>query len=207
MRPGFVCVAGLDDSTSRHIRPVVAGQLPRRLAATEGGPFGIGEVIDLGEVSPRPHAPEVEDYLFEPGGMRPLATLSERELWEAVSRVAVQDPRGVIGADLVLRDQSLVVEPGKGSGSLVSWRPEGVTKIWIRQGSARFGVFVDGIFCDFALNDLGLYEADQQTARTDGVARLAKGIAERPFVASAGLTREFNGVHWLQVNNVHLAPR
>jgi hypothetical protein len=44
-------------------RPTIA-PLTRDLLASEGGPFAIGTLVELGEVTPHPEAPETEDHLF-----------------------------------------------------------------------------------------------------------------------------------------------
>jgi hypothetical protein len=65
-----VCVAGIDLETRQHVRPVTpkTDLITRDLLRSEGGPFGPGAYVDLGDVIPTPDAPEVEDHLFRTAG-------------------------------------------------------------------------------------------------------------------------------------------
>ena len=48
MQKGFICVAGLETKTQRHIRPVVHGRLGVDFLARGLGPFEIAHEIDIG---------------------------------------------------------------------------------------------------------------------------------------------------------------
>src|SRR5215210_1099974 len=49
MQPGYFCAAGIDLESGRHVRPVLRrGRLTTDLLGTNGGPFDIGSVLDLG---------------------------------------------------------------------------------------------------------------------------------------------------------------
>jgi hypothetical protein len=50
MQPGFICVAGVDVSSGRHVRPVLGRRLTTDLLASKGGPFDMAELVDLGAV-------------------------------------------------------------------------------------------------------------------------------------------------------------
>ena len=67
MDKNYVCVGGIEQIGGRHIRPVTAGmRLVRKLIESEGGPFGIGFVVDIGDTRPCGIAPLVEDVEFRP---------------------------------------------------------------------------------------------------------------------------------------------
>ena len=72
----YICVAGIDPDTGKHIRPTVRGRLSRALLRENGGPFDIAGLVDLGEVIPVGVAPEVEDHFFYHWQARYLDTLT-----------------------------------------------------------------------------------------------------------------------------------
>ena len=65
MREGHICVAGIDLTTGERARPV-GERLGAALLRTNGGPFDVGAIVELGPCRPAGSAPEVEDVLFEP---------------------------------------------------------------------------------------------------------------------------------------------
>jgi hypothetical protein len=54
-----ICVAGIDPETIEHVRPTTppTDLITRSLLREEGGPFGMGAVVDLGAVIPEPTSP------------------------------------------------------------------------------------------------------------------------------------------------------
>src|SRR5260221_4261607 len=87
MNPGYICVAGVNTSTWQHIRPVLNGRLTTSLLATNGGPFAIASLVDLGSVQYRGYAPEVEDYYFDPQMVRIIGAVPREEFWNLLQRV------------------------------------------------------------------------------------------------------------------------
>lgn len=61
-----ICVAGVDRATSEHVRPTTGRSDPitRDLLRENGGPFGMGALVDLGSVTAEPSPPETEDRRF-----------------------------------------------------------------------------------------------------------------------------------------------
>jgi len=85
MQPGYFCVAGVDVDTPRHIRPVLRrGRLTIDLLSTGGGPFDVGSVVDLGPATYAGHAPELEDYRFDPSSTRWPFDDDPEDSWEAL---------------------------------------------------------------------------------------------------------------------------
>src|SRR3989442_15885593 len=87
MKPPYICVAGLLENGSAHVRPV-AGHLPRALAASNGGPFDIGAIVDLGQVQHTPTRPETEDHRFNPQSASRVEYLTSADLWRLLTRVS-----------------------------------------------------------------------------------------------------------------------
>ena len=58
-----ICVAGINPETFEHVRPTrpQTDPITRALLREEGGPFGMGAVVDLGKVVPEPSPPETEE--------------------------------------------------------------------------------------------------------------------------------------------------
>lgn len=59
-----ICVAGIDERTHQHIRPVASAERPitRDVLAADGGIVELGALVDLGDATARPIPPEVEDH-------------------------------------------------------------------------------------------------------------------------------------------------
>lgn len=55
-----ICVAGIDVDTYDHVRPTTHANdlITRAMLREHGGPFGVGALVDLGPVEPRPTVPE-----------------------------------------------------------------------------------------------------------------------------------------------------
>jgi hypothetical protein len=65
MQQGYICVAGVDIETFKHIRPVLPStRLGTNLLVRNGGPFDMAVVVDLGKLTPNPQRPEIEDHIF-----------------------------------------------------------------------------------------------------------------------------------------------
>ena len=61
-----ICIAGIDAEAFTHVRPLSANDpLTRALLREEGGPIGMGSLVDVGPVVPQPSPPEVEDHAFD----------------------------------------------------------------------------------------------------------------------------------------------
>src|SRR4051812_30745582 len=89
MRPGYICVAGVDLATGRHVRPVLGGtSLGTALLRRHGGPFALGWRVELGAATAVGHPPEVEDWRFEARRARAVAPLPPGEFWALLERVA-----------------------------------------------------------------------------------------------------------------------
>lgn len=212
MKPGFICVAGINQQTGKHVRPVLTGRLRSALLLRNGGPFDIASEVDLGQVTYTGHSPEVEDHLFDPKNTTRLNDISPDTFWNILTRAARERLSNIFGNDLEQRGNSCTVDRGKGSGSLgclkATRRPalyvNGFGKIRLALEDGQFSV-------DLSVTDLRLYEDDHQTPRWDIVSKIADQIAgEVPVIIGVGLTQPWQkpgdteSRHWLQANNIHL---
>ena len=88
MQPGYMCVAGIDVASKRHVRPVLASRLTTDLLTLNGGPFDIASLVDLGPVEYGGQVPEVEDYYFNPVYTRCTGVLSPTLFWDVLRQSA-----------------------------------------------------------------------------------------------------------------------
>ncbi|MGH9173490.1 MAG: dual OB domain-containing protein [Vicinamibacterales bacterium] len=218
MTPGFICVAGISVESNEHIRPICnRARLPLRWEATQGGVFGIGNVVDLGPVKYRGAPPEVEDREFREQRLRCLDRLPADAFWALLDEHHDTRLQRIFGPQLRLAGNSCTTDRGTGKASLGVIVPDGITRLYAgKQGGVRLAFTVGRASLDLSVSDLRFYRMDDETAswaidrnRLASVAyALETGV---PAILSVGLTRPFrrdrddNSRHWLQVNNIHLA--
>jgi hypothetical protein len=218
MVPGFICVAGISVETSQHIRPVCNRvMLPLRWAASQGGVFGIGNVVDLGSVRYRGERPEFEDREFREQHLRCIDRLPPEDFWSLLDEHHETRLRRIFGSELTLDGNSCTTERGCGDASLGVIVPDRVARLYVGgHGGVRLAFDVGRAHLDLSVSDLRFYSMDDATAtwridrnRLESVAfAIETGV---PVMLSVGLTRAFkrnsddSWRHWLQVNNIHLA--
>jgi hypothetical protein len=214
MQPGYFCAAGVDLETGRHVRPVLRrGRLTVDLLSTNGGPFDVGSVLDLGPTISTGRAPELEDYRFDPAETRWLSDDDPEEFWEVLDRTAQEDLTDIFGPALELWDESGTVDVGEGKASLGCLRPEQQPWMYVdHRGTVRLVLDYLMPSVDLSVTDLRLYEKDGRTPRRDLVQGLQKRLkAGVDTILSVGLTRPWQKRgddeerHWLQLNNIHLS--
>ena len=215
MRPPNICAAGLHDKHA--VRAVTAGQLHKRLLRSNGGPFAIGAVVDLGLVKDVGTPPELEDCRFNPSFARFVAMEDDDTFWKRLEQIAQSSLDSIFGDDLVKRGRwSCAVNPRCGTASLGCLRVFGTPRISIRgldRLTMRSGLRLaisDPVLgkLDLGITDVRFYEDDFITVNEAVVNsvqdRINSGVQ---LLLSVGLTRatvpEDDPVHWLQVNNLH----
>jgi hypothetical protein len=213
MQPGYFCAAGVDLETGRHVRPVLRrGRLTVDLLSTNGGPFDVGSVLDLGPTTSAGRAPELEDHRFDPAETRWLSDDDPDEFWEVLDRIAQEDLTDIFGPELELWDESGTVDVGEGKASLGCLRPMQQPWMYVdHRGTVRLVLDYLMPSVDLSVTDLRLYEKDGRTPRRDLVQSLQKRLeAGVETILSVGLTRPWQKRgddeerHWLQLNNIHL---
>ena len=219
MRENHVCVAGVDLETGRHVRPVLAwGHLAPDVLSRNGGPFDIGNVVDLGAAKHCPQKPHVEDHGFRPSEATFVERFRDDDFWALLYSVSKPRLEEIFGSDLKrLGRSSCGTEVGKGEASLGCLRPTRTPRLQCgdrgQSGKPRIRIDVDdGHFrANVSVTDLRLYHADHATPDRRTVTRIAQRLkGPGAVILGVGLTRAFAASiegrqqHWLQVNNVHL---
>jgi hypothetical protein len=210
-----ICIAGVDPATFEHVRPVTPSNelLTRELLRENGGPFGVGALIELGEVEPRPNPPETEDHSFTLSQARAVEDLESDVYLELLREIGVEDLSAGFGGELYeVRPGKFAVPAGEGQRSLAVMKLE--------QGELRtaFG----NLYLDLdephehavvRVTDVRFYEPDHQTVKRSVVedvnARLASGVEAHLML---GLARpltdaEAGEVQWLMANGLCLADK
>ncbi|MYA39804.1 MAG: hypothetical protein F4194_04520 [Acidimicrobiia bacterium] len=93
-------------------------QLGRDLLSSEGGPFSLGQVVDLGKTRSRQSVPEVEDVVFRPEEVKPEKMLSSAEFGDVMKQFAKSSLVEIFGKDLIPHRRTAAVSEGEGSVSL-----------------------------------------------------------------------------------------
>ena len=218
MQEGFICAAGIDLETGKHVRPVL-GRGKRckiNMLASFGGPFDIAQVVEFSRIKPAGKPPEVEDYLFEPKDAKIFGSIGAVEFWKRLERTAKPELYEIFGKDLTRQEtKSAIVEPRKGEASLGCLIPASPLKMYMRRGKEDKLLIRmklnDGAFdVDVSVTDMRLYNSDY-TPNTKLVKKLERRLGNCVgVILGVGLTRAyskgkgFKPVHYLQVNNIHL---
>ena len=213
MMKGYICAAGIDPVTREHVRPVLPGmRLRASMLESNGGPFRMAALVDLGETRYCGTAPEVEDVEFQVSRAARLGALSGGEFWELLRSVAEENLRDVFGDDLEPVGHTLAIREGGGAASLGCIAPKRAPALAVDRFDRIRALLADeNAFHDLPVTDLRLYENEHQFPRQEVVdninERLARGV---PVIVGVGVTRLFAAsqgepaLHWLQINNLHL---
>ena len=213
MQHGYICVAGIDPASGKHVRPQPEDDRWRRPHTLRwGGPFDIGAMVDLGRASYIGCAPEVEDYRVRPTHARREADLTPTAFWELLMRISCARLTEIFGADLHRQADTFAVDEGKGMaslGCLLLSRPPVLRVTSPRELRLSFNTAPHTP--SIKVTDMRLYAGEPATVRREIVqsisARMARDV---PVILSLGLGRPWQKAgddaprHWLQVNNIHL---
>jgi hypothetical protein len=211
-----ICVAGINLETGQHVRPVTprTDLITRALLRSEGGPFGPGAYVDLGDVTPAPKAPEVEDHLFATANARRLHDLTAADYLETLEAVRASDVKTAFGGALLeVRRGKFAVPAGQGDRSLavVEVRRPALA---IRYNNLYLDLSYPDVEARLRVTDVRFYEPDHQTVVPGIVSDVERRLRSGTKVyAMLGLAREMydedagGEVHWLQVNGLCLVDQ
>jgi putative nucleic acid modification protein with dual OB domain len=208
-----ICVAGVTPGNLRNIRPVREyGTLGRSLLRGEGGVFRVGAQIDLGDVTPRPAAPEVEDVVFDPTAIALIEQLPADQLYELLEKKVRPSLTAVFGDSIEKRKRNAAVPQNQGAASLGYLDGAGGLLEVDPWGKIRFRINDSLGEIHAPVTDIRLVEADNKTVKGNRVTEWARAISRGdPVIVAVGLARAYTAPgddqqrHWLQVNNIHFA--
>lgn len=217
MERGYICVAGIDTETAKHVRPVLIGRLNTSFLMRNGGSFDMACLVDLGPTTHVGHPPELEDHEFTPRKVSHLESVSSDSFWGLLRRLAKFSLSEIFGPELTRKGASSCgVEVGAGSASLGCLIPSSTPSLYLKRRPDREpqirARLADGDFdLDLSVTDIRLYRDDHVTPDEDLVSQVDKRLKSgTEVILSVGLTRPFSPsqdlppIHWLQVNNLHL---
>ena len=209
-----ICVAGIDPTTNEHVRPVTDGRetLGRELLESEGGPFGLGAVVDIGEARPVPSPPETEDHLFSVPAATAVGQLSAGQYLGLLEDIAHDDLEAIFGPALERRGGSYAIDEHTGEVSLGVLRPKLPPTLHV-DGYGKLRMTLSDVEDPprIVVTDIRFVEADHQTVRGDLVEAVNRRLSqETPALLMVGLARAWQAAgddrarHWLQINGVCL---
>lgn len=185
--------------------------LTTSLLTNEGGPFGVGALVELGETKPAPEPPFVEDQLFNPAAATAQGQVEPELYTDWLEAVAFNSVRRAFGPDLErLKSTKLATREGLGKQSLAVVRLTNAT-MTTSFGKPRLNFYEDDLLTQTTVTDLRFYEDDFKTANYETVASVSSRLAEgmkawamfglaRPFKAQGDDARR----NWLQLNGICL---
>ena len=209
MSVGFICVAGIDPETGRHVRPVTGyGRLTTAMLGRNGGPFELGRRVDLGPTRSVGSPPEVEDQLFRAEAVRVLGEPTAAEFVRLLSAAASRSLMGIFGEDFVAQGRTAAVDGGRGKASLGCLLPSDRPHLMLEYGKVKMSLADDALQLVASVTDLQLYGLDHSTPDATAVDRMNVDLASVPAYISVGLSRPFIRPgdtverHWLQTNTI-----
>ena len=212
MKPGYICVAGLEIASKKLVRPVLGHRrLGRGLLRNEGGAFGIGALVDLGSTRGVGHPPELEDHEFSIDDLSYRNSLKPEAFWKRLTETSHGRLKRIFGNELQQRGNSCTVDINCGVASLGHLRPKQITYFGVNAWDKIRIHVSDGEFqLDLSVTDIRLYKSDQQTVRRRILQSVSNRLSKTSVILAVGLTRAWRKEnddderHWLQVNNIHL---
>lgn len=212
---GGICVAGVDLATNSHIRPVLNTQLTFDFLVRNGGPFDIGNIIDLGATTAQPRAPRLEDHLFDQTKARMLRVQTPSDYWSLLNQVCRIDLADIFGTELVLTPTKKAYLPAwTGQGSLGCILPVEPPELFEDWGKLRIKVKTMLRNAPAELNlsptDIRLYLDDHATYDPAAL-QLNLRLKSETVILGVGVgyptaqTAYHPSAHWLQVNAIHFS--
>jgi hypothetical protein len=213
MHDDHVCLAGLDRTTGRHIRPVTGARIARSYLDRPGGTVQIGSILRFTAMTPMPSPPEVEDHLFREVDSDVIGQVTDRELWTMLEAAESSDLTTIFGPSFHRSGHTWALDERTGLASL------GVIRAHERHGpqidaygKVRMALLGDdGELLSIPVTDLRLFRADDGTPDRSGVVELKRQVDRAHVLLSVGVGRAWapdgeKRRHWLQVNNIHVEP-
>lgn len=205
MSVGHFCVAGVDAGTRGQIRPVLGGQLRNDLRQDCGGPYGIGNVVDLGSVTPTPNPPETEDHEFDPSALKLLGRVTPDRFLNVLAETANSSVLDAFGDEMVRSGNRAFFEYRTGTRSLAHLQPGMLERIYEAESGVRAVVKDERGTLDLSVTDARFYSL-QNAIQADVFESLRSRLLDDcDAFLSVGVGRPFwkqNDRHYLQVNGI-----
>lgn len=215
MQKGFICVAGIDLQTHRHVRPVLGSQLRSELLAEHGGPFALRRIVDLGKTHFVGSVPEIEDRQFNSEQVRVLEEMPDIEFLKLLDSLAEDELSKLFGPELENTRTTCAIPAQRGLRSLGMLRAK-VVELNLEPGRdglprVRIAVETERGVLRLPVTGIELFADDHITPDAAQVTALNSRLATVPnALLAVGLSRPYRGSssetakHWLQVNNIFI---
>ncbi|MCY4525056.1 MAG: hypothetical protein OXB89_00470 [Anaerolineaceae bacterium] len=219
-----VCIAGIDLKWNT-IRPVFAWTSPTRSHLFQGSHTLIrprAVVAMKLEAHANPVTPHVEDHIWtRPYSARYVKLLDEANWQKTLHGLVERCPRPLFGAALhsLGRDRNRIVRPGDATHSLTTVRCARSLVFRLSEkdgGGFRYALsFYDDqseVYQNIPVTDLGLRAwATVKLGQGESLQPISDWLGRQLNAAQhvylrLGLTREYEGKFWLQVNGVYSFP-
>jgi hypothetical protein len=212
MKGEYVCVAGIDLESGKHVRPIAESRFDRNFLKCNGGPFDITAIVRLGKVTSVGARPEIEDHSVKLENIAFVDLMSENNFWNMLELCSAANLHDIFGNDLKRQRKGYAVDLGKGKASLGCLIPQAQPSLGINGwGKIRLQLQNGTEQVDLSVTDLRLYKSDNATPRIKKVEEVARRIDKGTgVILCVGLARAFcvkgdtEQRHWLQVNGIYL---
>lgn len=223
MAPGFVCVAGIEQGTGKHIRPLTNRQLRLEHIESSGGVFGLGAIVDLGRVRVDAKPPEIEDRRCLEHRLSRSGTVGADAFRTLLQSAAQNRLQRIFGPELERIGESCALPKGAGIASLGVLRVPAVDDLIVEQRESVRGRYhtlrllmsVGRYAFRLPITDLRFARPGENGMSWDIDRDVVDDIRARlmrqsEILLSVGLSRPFQRSvadvprHWVQVNNIHL---
>jgi hypothetical protein len=217
MRAGRVCVAGIDLSTGKHVRAILADGIEESFLQRNGGPFDIANVVDLGSALPSPKVPKFEDHFFHGRHAKLVRKANAIGFWDLLKAVSKRDLANIFGDKLVLTMTEkgfLHARTGDASlGCLIPLsRPMCYIDTWGKLRIA-FSALVSGkaTRLTLSLTDIRFFQGDHSTPNEETINLINARMNVEDVILGVGVdhvklaSAHYPQVHWIQVTAVHLS--
>ena len=213
------CIAGIDIYNRKHIRPrVFDGIINKEHLEENSGLISLGSIINIENIIPESNPPQTENISFKMEDVKFIRKVPKSEFWYWLSQNA-KDSLDSLFPELIRNKVtgSAGVLPKTGNKSLGVFKP---TKISMGAQKNTFSFparklrlnISDEIEGNLNLicNDYRFYEANYTfsnnltfTPNYDLFERTIERFENETPLLSLGLTKLYNGKHWLQINNIY----
>lgn len=210
MRGGHICIAGLDTTSNKHVRPVLGRAIERAFLTQGSSEIRIGSTIQFARMTPVPNPPEIEDCLFQIEECTLMGQVSVADIRKFCSNVARIQLTDIFGPLLHRNGRTWALPEGQGAASLGVLRGAVVGAPHVDgYGNVRMTVDDGAGQATVPVTDLRLFKDDGETPNQRAILEMKVVMRNRDVLLSVGVGRAWARdneapVHWLQVNNIHV---